>query len=371
MKKIVLIILAACFTPILLFNSCQREISCEGCKAHNKPPIADAGRDTSITLPVNSILLDGSNSTDPDGTITTYLWRKISGPASFNLKNPNTAQSTVDSLKKGVYQFELKVTDNSGLSDMDTLTITVNEMAQSNRPPVANAGPDQTISLPVYSITLDGSSSSDPDNNIVNYSWRKISGPVSFTIANDTAVKTQVTNLTEGIYEFELKVTDAGGLSDKDTVKVEMKPQANQQNLKDVIFYWPEPTGTVQFSTPTNTFTWMEWDYHGGYLKLVTIKLDSLSDYLAGVWCQNCLADCSDPYYAAIFGDKNIVTFHLPPGIYNWSAETTLNVFPLGPSYNPSVTQQFFDYFATTHKTNGTITVNPGDSCIIQKIVFQ
>lgn len=370
MKKLLVLILAMSVVEAVIFYSCQKEISCEGCKATNKPPVANAGRDTSITLPVNSIQLDGSNSTDPDGAITTYLWRKISGPAFFNLKNPNTAQSTVDSLKKGVYQFELKVTDNSGLSDLDTVTITVNDVLQFNRPPVANAGADQTITLPVNSVNLDGSKSSDPDNNIVSYLWTKISGTASLTIANDTAVQTQITNLTEGIYEFELKVTDAGGLSDKDTVKVEVKPQANQQNLKDVIFYWTEPTGTVQFSTPTFTSQWMEWDYQGSYLKLVSIKLDTLSDYLAGVWCQNCVPDCLAPYYASIWGDKNIVTFQLPPGTYNWSAEITLNVFPLGPSNNPYVTQQFFDYFATTHKTNGTVTVNPGDSCIIQKIVF-
>ena len=94
------------------------------------------------------------------------------------------------------------------------------EQLEQNRPPIANAGHDQTISLPGYSLKLDGSSSSDPDNNIINYSWRSISGPFSFTITNSNTVKTQVTNLAEGIYEFELKVTDADGLFDIDTVKV-------------------------------------------------------------------------------------------------------------------------------------------------------
>ena len=39
--------------------------------------------------------------------------------------------------------------------------------------------------------------------------WTKISGPSSFNIANANAVQTQVTNLVEGVYQFELKVTDA------------------------------------------------------------------------------------------------------------------------------------------------------------------
>ena len=67
---------------------------------------------------------------------------------------------------------------------------------------------------------LDGSASTDPDNNIVSYAWTKISGPSSFNIVNVNAVQTQVSNLMEGVYRFELKVSDAGGLFSKDTVQV-------------------------------------------------------------------------------------------------------------------------------------------------------
>jgi hypothetical protein len=53
----------------------------------------------------------------------------------------------------------------------------------------------------------------------VSYQWIKISGPSSFTITNANAVQTQVTNLVEGVYQFELKVTDIAGLFAKDTVQ--------------------------------------------------------------------------------------------------------------------------------------------------------
>jgi hypothetical protein len=46
-----------------------------------------------------------------------------------------------------------------------------------NVPPVAHAGTGQTITLPVDSVTLDGSASTDPDGTIVSYSWAKIAGP--------------------------------------------------------------------------------------------------------------------------------------------------------------------------------------------------
>lgn len=92
------------------------------------------------------------------------------------------------------------------------------------RPPVANAGPDQTIILTTNTVTLNGSSSTDPNNDITSYLWTKISGPLSFTIANANAVQTQVTNLIGGVYQFELKVTDAKGLFDKDTMQVTVNP---------------------------------------------------------------------------------------------------------------------------------------------------
>jgi len=94
----------------------------------------------------------------------------------------------------------------------------------SGQPPatkqlIANAGIDQTITLPIDTVTLDGVASSGA---ISSYQWRRISGPTSFTIQNATAIKTVAKNLIQGVYLFELKVTDAGGLFSTDTVKVDV-----------------------------------------------------------------------------------------------------------------------------------------------------
>src|SRR4030095_4254325 len=89
-----------------------------------------------------------------------------------------------------------------------------------NNPPVANAGPDQTIILTTNTVALDGSASTDPNNNISSYLWTQIPGTSSLNIINANAVQTQVTNLVQGTYQFELKVTDAKGLIDKDTVQI-------------------------------------------------------------------------------------------------------------------------------------------------------
>ena len=69
-----------------IFFSCKKEILRQGCKEGNKPPIFMAGPDQVITLPTDSVSLDGSSSGDPDGKISSYLWTKFSGPASFNIR---------------------------------------------------------------------------------------------------------------------------------------------------------------------------------------------------------------------------------------------------------------------------------------------
>ena len=221
-QKVTLAVAVAAF----IFYSCKKETSCAGCINGNRPPIAVAGSDQNITLPIDSISLDGSASNDPDGTITQWLWEKISGPAFFNIMAASSVKPKVKDLGPGTYQFELKVTDDKGLSAKDTVQIMVNA---TSHPPFAHAGPDQTIILGI--VSLDGSGSWDLDNDIAGYQWTNISGPSSFTISNANTVQTQVTNLVEGIYEFELKVTDAEGLFSRDTVQVLLMPDSGETKV--------------------------------------------------------------------------------------------------------------------------------------------
>ncbi len=219
MKNVSPFIVLTAALGMLLFFSCKKEYSCEECIGNNKPPIANAGKDTTIILPVDSVMLDGSASTD-DKKIVSYQWTKISGPDTFKIIQPTAARTTVNKLVMGVFQFELKVTDAEGLFSKDTVQITVNAAISSNHPPVACAGADTIITLPHNTATLNGSCSTDPDNNIVSYLWTKISGPSSFNITNANVVQTPVINLVQGVYLFELKVTDGDALFDRDTIQV-------------------------------------------------------------------------------------------------------------------------------------------------------
>src|SRR6185436_16668565 len=104
--------------------------------------------------PTNTYSLNGTGSTDQDGTIASYLWTKVSGPAA-TFANSAAATTAVNGLVLGTYVFKLKVTDNKGASSEDQLTIVVN--AAANVAPVAKAGADVTITLPVNTVTLNGS----------------------------------------------------------------------------------------------------------------------------------------------------------------------------------------------------------------------
>jgi hypothetical protein len=90
----------------------------------NIPPVADAGKDTTITLPANIANLNG-NATDADGTVTSFQWSKVGGPATFNITNANQAITQATGLIAGTYQFELAVTDNNGAIAKDTMVVTV------------------------------------------------------------------------------------------------------------------------------------------------------------------------------------------------------------------------------------------------------
>ena len=184
--------------------------------AANQPPVADAGLDQTITLPVNIVTLSGSGS-DADGTISSYNWTKISGPSGYTIVNPATAATDVTGLVQGVYQFQLQVTDNNGATATDVISITVNAVA--NIPPVADAGADKAITLPTNTVTLSGSGS-DADGTIVSYSWTKISGPLSSTIVNPATAATDITGLVQGVYQFQLQVTDNNGATGTDVVQV-------------------------------------------------------------------------------------------------------------------------------------------------------
>ncbi len=197
--------------------------------ATNQAPTANAGSAQTITLPTNSVTLTGSG-TDPDGTIASYAWTKVSGPAGGTITSPAQASTTVTGLTQGSYTFRLTVTDNGGATGTADVVITVNAVA-TNQAPTANAGSAQTITLPTNSVTLTGSGT-DPDGTIASYAWTKVSGPAGGTITSPAQASTTVTGLVEGSYTFRLTVTDNGGATGTADVVVTVNPEPVTFSLK-------------------------------------------------------------------------------------------------------------------------------------------
>ena len=113
--------LTAFFLLISLTFCCKKDAS--GPK-RNTPPIANAGPDKLIILPVDSVELTG-RGTDLDGYIVSYTWRIVSGPPSFALVNPADTNAKVKDLVRGIYEFELTVTDNDALFTTDRTLVFV------------------------------------------------------------------------------------------------------------------------------------------------------------------------------------------------------------------------------------------------------
>ncbi len=180
----------------------------------SKALVVNAGKDTTVVLPyASSIKLQGSSNTSEG---VTYLWTQESGPNTATLSNQNTSVLTASGLAVGTYVFGLKATGPSGFSAEDRVNVLV---SYTNDSLVANAGQDIEVLLPASTASLSGSGS-DTYHNVTGYLWRQVVGPEGSTIETPGAASTNVVNLTEGKYAFELTViNDNGGIA-KDTVSV-------------------------------------------------------------------------------------------------------------------------------------------------------
>ncbi len=90
-----------------------------------------------------------------------------------------------------------------------------------NSPPIANAGPDQTVSGTCpdsTEVTLDGIGSSDPDNDPLTFTWRENGNP----IAGPTTDSTATVILAFGTHTIELTVDDGQGETDTDQVVIDV-----------------------------------------------------------------------------------------------------------------------------------------------------
>lgn len=187
----------------------------------NVAPVANAGTNLSVLRDGTAVLLDGSGSSDANGDGITYRWSLLDKPAGstlvFNGATVVRPAWTPDVV--GTYIFSLVVSDGKLTSAPALVRVMV---SQVNAPPVANAGPDQSVVVGAL-VTLDGRDSSDANpGDQLTFSW-SLNRPDG-TTQTLTGVRPTFTAALTGVYTAALTVSDGLAVSGIDQVRVQVSP---------------------------------------------------------------------------------------------------------------------------------------------------
>ena len=189
------------------------------------PPIANAGPDQAAIIG-QTMILDGSASSSPDGYMLNYQWNIVSAPAGSTavLADASEVNPSLTVDQRGSYGIELTVNDGTLASVPDTVVIDV-----VNTPSLANAGPDQTVYIG-QTVTLDATASTDFEGDALSYQWSILSKPAGSVsvLSSATAAMPELTIDSHGSYTLQLVVHDGYDFSAPDTVML------NVGNVKPV-----------------------------------------------------------------------------------------------------------------------------------------
>ena len=177
-------------------------------EAVNVPPVAEIlGAAVRSAYVGSDITIDGSSSHDDDGAVVVYKWNCTSHP-TLAFQGQNTTQITFKSLEPADFLFTLAVRDDNSTWSLHEATVTVHVV----RPPV-NALPVSIIEgppspqRPGVRISLDASTSYDPDGVVVNFRWTCLSHP-SLVFTGQGTSFIQYTPDDTGDYTLRLEVQD-------------------------------------------------------------------------------------------------------------------------------------------------------------------
>ena len=253
-----------------------------------------------VTVPISSI---GLTANSGNGQVTLrwntptntggapivryeYRWAESGGEFGDWMRvDPSERSATVPNLTNGrEYVFEVRGVNALGYGPVETASATPESggggggFPQPPRPPannrpMADAGPDQTGVWEGALVTLDGSGSSDPDDDPLKYRWNQYRGErvalSSRNVVNPTF--TAPRELTaDVVLSFRLLVTDPGGRFDSDTVTVTVDPEAEPLPTEDRIYYFPHLAVGDNWQT---TITYINYSREE-----VTCQTDFISD---------------------------------------------------------------------------------------------
>ncbi len=205
----------------------------------NEPATTDAPRDQSPAGTVargDVITLTAGNITDPEGDVVSFRWRRAPGSPFTQLDDVFSAMPSFTVEEEGLYIFNLELDDGTS-----TTIIPVRVNVEINSGPVADAGEDQIVVSPNsrnmgrVGLFLDGSGSSDPDNDSLTYQWTQVSGPTTTieqgfnTSPRATAFYDLPGDVSDEVFVFELIVNDGFVDSAPDRVQYTLSTDALPQ----------------------------------------------------------------------------------------------------------------------------------------------
>lgn len=187
----------------------------------NKPPVANAGSDLSVTGPIE-VTLNGSASHDPENGALTYSWKQVSGPQAALLDATQAkARVVLDAVSADInLVFELAVTDDHNLTARDQVVVT-NKAPQPNLPPL--------VSLPATASVESGkqvtlkATASDPNGDPLTYQWTVPAGLTASGQNSATLVVTGPNVTSDTAYDLSLTVSD-GALDASAATRLTVKP---------------------------------------------------------------------------------------------------------------------------------------------------
>lgn len=167
-----------------------------------------------------------STTTDSDSAAAqlTYIWTQTAGPTvTLSSQNAASATFTVPTITSPTtFTFTVQVTDETGLSNTASTAVNAQPAAATNQAPIANAGVDQTVTSSTQT-QLNGSSSSDPDGDVITYRWTQATSDsyhvtLNSTTSNQPLFISPVISELQSDLHFTLQVTDSQGAQSSDDV---------------------------------------------------------------------------------------------------------------------------------------------------------
>lgn len=225
-------------------------------------------------------VFSADKSSSPSGKISSYEWDFGDGKAVVKTR---TASHTFES--EGVFNVKLLVIDEKGKEGEAEKEI---QIGSPKGMPKAEFQTDLLLGKAPLEITFDGSLSSDPDNNIVQYEWDFESDGTT----DSFDMRTKHTYKDPGTYTATLKVTDSDDNLSTATQVIKVSDQGIVVNLKADKIEGVVPL-TVQFdasgsSYPKGQITSYRWDFGDNTTpKLGSAKInhkyDKVGTYTASV----------------------------------------------------------------------------------------